>query len=171
MLLKILSSVVALIVVFPVPVAAAPRKHPMTLCDFVKQIKELNGRIVDVRGTITIDDTGPDSAVPDYLVGTCPEMKTGIIRVKLDYPDVWFLKTPPKGFRMDKGSFLLAHKVVMSTLKDGKVKDRYIATIAGQAYAPPPQSAPPPGLHVTREGLYDAGLVIEGIYDLEIPTE
>lgn len=26
---------------------------------------------------------------------------------------------------MDEGSFLLAHKVVMSTLKDGKVKDRY----------------------------------------------
>ncbi len=169
MLLKIFGSVVALIVALPVPVAAAPREHSVTLCDLVKQIRD--GRIVNVRGTITMDDTDPDSAVPDYLVGTCPDLKAGIIRVKIDYPDVWFLKKPPKGFRMDKDSFLQAHKVVMNTLKDGKVKDRFIATIAGQAYAPPPPSMPPPGMHVTREGSYDAAIVIEGIYDVEVPVK
>ena len=141
----------------------------MTVCDFVKNINDLNGRIVRVRGNLIMHETDPDGASPDYLLGTCPNLKTGMIRVKINYPDVGFLKNPPKGFRVDKGSFLQAHKSVMSTLKDGKVKDRYIATIVGQAYAPPPPSAPPPGLYVTPEGSYDAGLVIEGIYDLEVP--
>jgi hypothetical protein len=143
----------------------------MSVCDFVKQVNVLKGRGVNVRGTLTMFDTDPEGATPDYLVATCPGPKRGIIRVKIEYPDVWFLKNPPKGFRVEKESFLQAHRVVMSTLKDGRVKDRYIATIVGQAYAPPLPSAPPPGLHVTPEGSYDAGIIIEGIYDVKVPAQ
>ena len=142
----------------------------MDVCDFVKQVNVLKGRRVSVRGTLKLFDTDPEGATPDYLVAECPGAKQVIVRMKIDYPDVWFLKNPPKGFRVDNDSFIQAHKVVLSTLKDGKVKDRYIATIAGQAYAPPAPSAPPPGLHVTPEGSYDAGIVIEGIYDVEVPV-
>ncbi len=168
MFLKILSSVLASIVAFPVAVAAAPREHSMTLCDLVKQINDLNGRIVSVRGTITMSDTDPDNAVPDYLVGTCPDLKVGMVMVRIDYPDVWFLKKPPKGFHMDERSFIRAHKVVMGTLKDGMVNGRFVGTIAGQAYAPPPSSVPPPGIHRAREGSYDAVIIIQGIYDLKV---
>lgn len=168
---KVFYCLVAMIVTFPLPVVAAPLGHSMTVCDFVKQINVLNGRIVRVRGTLIMHETDPDGALPDYLVGTCSDLKAGLIRVKIDYPDSWFLEKPPKGYRMDKGSFLRAHKIVMSTLKDGKVKDEYIATIAGQAYVSPRPTAPPPGLHAPREGSYDAGLVIEGIYDVEIPMK
>jgi hypothetical protein len=171
LLLKIFTLVVAVSLTFPIAVAAVPRENSMTVCDFVKKIKTLDNRMVRVRGTLIMLETSPDGATPDYLVGTCPDLKSGIIRVKIAYPDTWFLKTPPKGYRVDKGSFLEAQKVVMSTLKDGKVKDRYITTIAGQAYAPPPPSTPPPGLHVTLEGTYDARLVIEGIYEVEIPVQ
>jgi|SRR5580700_3556760 hypothetical protein len=171
MLLKIFFSVVAVIVALPLTVVAAPQGHSVTVCDFVKQINILNGRMVRVRGTLMMFDTHPDGATPDYLVATCPDLKNGIVKVKVEYPDAWFLKKPPKGYRVDKDSFLRVQKIVMSTLKDGKVKDRYIATIAGQAYGFPPSSAPPPGLHVTREGSYDAGLVIEGIYDVEVPVQ
>lgn len=168
MLLRVLILVVALIAAFRAAGAVAPREHLITVCDLVKRIDALNGRIVRVRGTVVISDTEPDSA-PDYLTGTCPGLREGIIRVKINFPDVWFLKKPPEGFRVDKGSFVRSHKSVISAMKDGNVKDRYIATITGLAYAPPPPSIePPPGLHVTREGSYDAGLVIEGMYDVEI---
>lgn len=162
---------VIVIVSLPLAVVAAPAGDSVTVCDFVKQIDVLNGRIVRVRGILKMYETDPEGATPDYLVATCPNLKKGIVKVKVEYPDTWFLEKPLKGYRVDKDSFLRAHKVVMSTLKDGKVKDRYIATIAGQAYAPPPPSAPPPGLHVTPEGSYDAGIVIEGIYEVKIPVQ
>jgi len=170
-LLKIFCSVVAGIVTFPSAAVAAPPGDAMSVCDFVKQIDVLNRHIVRVRGILKMFDTDPDGATPDYFVATCPDLKKGIVKVKVEYPDVWFLKKPPKGYRVDKDSFLQTQKIVMNTLKDGKVKDRYIATIAGQAYSSPPPSAPPPGLHVTREGSYDAGIVIEGIYGVEVPVQ
>jgi hypothetical protein len=143
----------------------------MTVCDFVRQIKALNERIVSVRGVLKMHETDLEGATPDYLSAVCPDLKKGTIIVKVQYPDTWFLEKPPKGYRVDKDSFLRAQKVVMSTLKAGKVKDRYMATITGQAYAPPSPSSPPSGLEVTREGSYDAGLVIEGIYDVEVPSQ
>jgi hypothetical protein len=170
-LLKFFCFVVGIVVIFPLPITAAHTAQSMTVCDFVKQIDLLSGRIVRVRGTLIMHETGPDGASPDYLIGMCPELKGRMIKLKIEYPDVWFLKKPPVGYRIDKESFLRAQKVVMSTLREGKVKDRYIATIAGQAYAPPPPSAPPPGMHVAREGAYDAGITIEGIYDVRIPVE
>ena len=170
--LKTLCSVFALTTLFAFPVVAAPPPaHSMNVCDFVKQINDLDGRIVSVRGTLLLSETEPEGAIPDYLVATCSDPKQRTVKVKVEYPDVGFLRKPPKGFRMDKRSFLQAHTVIMGTLKDGMVSDRYVATIAGQAYSPPQQTAPPPGLHVTREGSYDAGLVIEGIYDVKIPVE
>src|ERR1035441_3776315 len=106
----------------------------MNVCDFVKQVDVLKGRRVSVRGTLKVFDTDPEGATPDYLVGECPGLKKGTVRVKIEYPDVWFLKNPPKGFRVDETSFLEAHKVVMSTLKNGKVEDRYIATIRSEEH-------------------------------------
>lgn len=159
-----------MIVLFPFPAVAAPQKQRITVCEFVRQIKALNGHIVSVRGVIKMAETDPDGATPDYLSATCSNLKKGIVEVRVEYPDVWFLKKPPKGYRLDKGSFLRAQKIVMSTLKDGKVRDRYIATITGLAFSPSPKTIPPPGIHITREGSYDAGIVIEGIYDLGIPA-
>jgi hypothetical protein len=170
-ILKTFCSVLAAIVLVPFPAVAAPPAGPITVCDFVKQVNVLNGRIVRVRGILKMFETDPDGATPDYLVATCPDLKKGIVKVRVEYPDVWFLKEPPKGYRLDKDSFLRTHKIVMSTLKDGKVKDRYIATIAGQAYRSPPSSSPPPGLHITLDGSYDAGIVVEGIYDAKIPVD
>lgn len=156
--LRILCSVLAAISLFPLPaVAAPPRGEPMSVCDFVRQIKALDGRMVKVRGILHMVGTDLDEATPDYLSAKCPDLKKGIVEVRIEYPDVWFLKKPPKAFRVDKGSFVRARKVVMSTLKNGKVNDRYFATISGQVFPPPPRTAPPPGMHVPLEGSYDAG--------------
>jgi len=116
-------------------------------------------------------ETNPDGATPDYMVAECPSNKR--VQVKVEYPDTWFLKKPPKGYRVDEESFRRAWEVIIGTLKHGRVKDRYVATVMGQAYRPPFPSSPPPPpkVHVTMEGTWDAGIVISGIYDVRVSAK
>lgn len=173
MFLRIFNLIALVSLAFPVAAAAAPGGRSMSVCEFVKHVTGLKGRKVSVRGVLKLFDTSPDGATPEYLIAECPNLKQGTVtvRVKIDYPDAWFLKNPPKGFRVDKHSFVQAQQAIMSTLKDGKVTDQYIATVTGRAYTSPSPSAAPPGLHVTPEGSYEARLIIEGIYDVKIPTQ
>ena len=115
-------------------------------------------------------ESNPEGSTPDFLVADCAALKkVRTVIVKVAYPDVWFLKRPPKDYHPDPESFRRASIIIKAGFKQGRLKDRYVATIVGQAFAPPPPSLPPPGLHVTPEGTYDAGITIQGIYNVKIP--
>jgi hypothetical protein len=165
----VLVGVLVILTNAPAAPGAPSPDHSLSVCKFIKQVNRFNGQIVAVRGTLVMHETDPDGASPDYLSGNCPDVKAEIVRIKVEYPDMHFLQNPAKGYRVDKRSFRRAQAIVMSTLRNGQVKDRYIATISGQAYTYHPTSRPNSEGHVTHEGSYNAGLVIEGIYNVEVP--
>lgn len=150
---------------------AEPAPHPMTVCSLVQHIKALEGQIVSVHGVLIMYETDPEGATPHYMVADCPSLNDRRVRVKIEYPDSWFLKNPPTGYRVDQDSFRRAWKVIIGTMEHGKVKSHYIATIVGQANSVAPYIPPPPNLHVTLEGKWDADIVIQGIYDLKVPSK
>lgn len=149
-------------------VRAKPRQQPMTVCELMQHINALDGHIVSVRGPLVLHGSDVDDASPDYMVAQCPALKSKRVEIKIEYPDTWFLRKPPRGYRADRDSFLRAGKVIKATLKDGKITDRWIATIVGQANSVAPAPPFPPTMRVTLEDRGDAQIVIEGIYDLRI---
>jgi hypothetical protein len=154
---------------FAPTLVAQAQQRPMTVCEFMQQIKKLDGHIVSVRGLLVLNESDLRGATPDYLTAQCPGFKRSRVEIKINYPDTWFLEKPPKGYHVDAASFRRAYRVIKATLKNGNVTDRWIATIVGQVSSVGPWPPPPPNEHVTLEDHGDAEIVIAGIYDLEGP--
>lgn len=150
--------------------APAPVQHPLTVCEFVRNVKTLNGHIVSIRGTVV--DMG---STVSRIIGDCnglnnPQAKE--VRVRIFFPDENFMrKEAPKGFRWDPASFQRVGRMLEKAKTKSKSADRFIATIEGVGYSSPPASpSTKPTERPVRplEGTYNASIVIGAIRDVKV---
>jgi hypothetical protein len=142
---------------------------PMSVCDFVAKVKQLDGRFVAVRGIVETFSPNPDEFyVESIIADSCAGQRPKKIRVRIDYPDVHFLKNPPPEYQEDRASFLRARGIVAKAQRQGRSVNRLFATIQGIAYAPGPESRQVNPQRRPEHGSYDAAIVIQAIRDVTI---
>jgi len=82
------------------------QQNPLTVCEVMKQLKVLNGKMVTVRGRMLVAKSGmyADELAPS-AEESCTAPNTRFpAQIKVHPPDYHFLKKPPRDYRFDQDS-------------------------------------------------------------------
>jgi hypothetical protein len=148
---------------------AQTKRHPLSVCDVVRQADLLDGHVVNVRGTIR-SSGGKEPSGPyfDEMVAPCSGTLTATI--KIVSPDAHFLANQPPGYRPDQASIRRAESLFTKEQGRGKSVDEVVATVEGFLVKPgAPRSEVSRDESVARPGniIY---LVVASVRRLEITT-
>ncbi len=141
----------------------------MSVCEFVENVKQLDGRLISVRGIVEISSPDREGFYVDIMYAdSCAAKTNERIRVDLVYPDSKFSENAPPGYKFDQSSFRRAFRIVKKARDKGKSVDRILATIQGIAYAPRAESAGGASGRKLHHGSYDARIFIQAIKDVTV---
>jgi len=150
---------------------ANPQSNEMTVCYLMERLKQYNGQIVTIKGTLlpiakgqpyftTLAPTPPES---------CPAPGASDRRAEIDlsYPDPYFLKNPPNGFQYDKNSITQAEDKITQVFRRNPNVSGFLVVVQGLLHVAEKGPAVPPDYD--RHGWYPASLKVQSYKSIVEP--
>jgi hypothetical protein len=134
----------------------------MTVCEVMAHLKELDGQIVAITGTLSSMALGvPPDELSSSAPNSCNAPTTTLkAQIKIEQPDSHFVSNPPPGYKIDEASISAAESIMRAAQnKNPKEKVRLTVVVQGTLlvtkYGPPPREKP------DRHKWYSAVLIVD----------
>jgi hypothetical protein len=160
-----IACVLALALVGSAAWAADEPDTTMTVCEVLRNARKLEGQLVRVRGVL--QDAYPGASEPYFneLSGDgCTGLKTDRAVIRIDTPDVHFLKRPPPGYKYDAASAHRTERIIAEHIAKGRRLTGLSATVEGVFYSG--GSRPDPSQR-RRHRWYPGYIVIQAYLDVK----